>query len=97
MTVACQIVTVQTPAVITATTITITPSLSCTAPCIVSAEITWTNQGEAIGNFTPGITVDGTPSTPYPAQDLGGGLTVTKTFSITGLTAGSHTICPSPN
>ncbi len=96
--------TMATVADIRAQSMTITPSSPCIeGSCSVSVSITWINNGESSGMFTPNILIDGgaTPfSTPYGSQPLaGGGTTVTKIFTITGLTAAGspHGICPNPN
>jgi hypothetical protein len=102
MTITCQDVEVVAPADIVAQSITITPDDPCVeGTCSVDVSVTWINNGGASGIFTPNITIDGdlvTPA-PYDPESLGAGLTVTKTFIVTGLlAAGSpHTICPSPN
>lgn len=61
--------------------------------------LTWTNTGEVAGSFVPSVIVDDGGTT-----DLGIGTTtllpgdmynMEKTLS--GLTSGEHTVCPSPN
>ncbi len=96
MTIACQTVTVITPADITATAMTLDKT-SCIAPCSVVATITWTNNGGTAGTFAPGVTVDGGAPIALPSESLAAGLSITHALSITGLSAGSHSICPSPN
>jgi hypothetical protein len=96
MTIACQTVTVTTPAAITATNMALSTT-SCTEPCSVVATITWTNNGGTEGTFTPGVILDGGIPQTIAAETLAAGGSVTHAFSITGLTAGSHGICPSPN
>lgn len=102
MTISCQNVTVVTPANIIAQSITVTPDIPCIqGSCSVSVSITWINDGGASGSFVPNISIDDTPVTPAPyvSQSLGAGATVTKAFTVTGLTASGspHTICPYPN
>lgn len=93
--------TLLTVANITATNITATPSESpcIEGTCTVSVSVTWTNSGETSGTFTPNISIDTVPVSPepYPSQALGAGLFVTKTFTVSGLTAATHSICPYPN
>lgn len=98
MSIACQTVTVATPAAITATSMTVTP-LTCTEPCNVTASVTWRNNGGTSGTFTPNITIDGVAVTPapYPSESLAAGASITHGFSITALAAGNHAICPIPN
>lgn len=84
-----------TPANIVATAIT--PSVTtCTAPCNMTVDITWKNNGGMSGTFTPTITVNGTP-TAIPQASLGPNLSITKTFSLTGLMTGTYSICSEPN
>lgn len=96
MTIACQTVTVVTPADITATLMALDQT-SCAAPCSVTATITWTNNGGSSGMFIPGVTVDGGVPLTVVARTVAAGATTIVSFSITGLAAGSHSICPSPN
>jgi hypothetical protein len=93
-----QVITVVNPAHITAKTIE-SNQTTCTAPCSVTISVTWENTGDVTGNFVPNITVDGTPATPtYTSEPLAGLATSTvKTFTIPGLTAANHEICPIPN
>jgi hypothetical protein len=91
----CIVVTVKTPADIVATAIT--PAITtCVAPCGTTVDITWTNNGGTTGDFVPKITVNGT-ETPAASESLGAGLSVTKTFTLTNLLAGTITICAIPN
>jgi hypothetical protein len=94
--------TLLTPASIVAQGITITPSNPCIeGTCSVAVSTTWINNGQSSGSFVPNIAIDSTPITPiYGSQSIGAnGGTVTKAFTVTGLTvAGSpHSICPIPN
>lgn len=90
----------QTPSNITATNMTVTRSeIPCRVGiCTVTVDVTWTNNGGISGDFIPNITIDGTPySSPYPLQSLGPGISVVKTFIISGLAVGTRSICPYPN
>ena len=83
------------PANIVATSIT--PSVAtCVAPCNLTVDITWTNNGGTSGTFTPTMTLDGTPVAMAP-EALGAGLSTTKMFTVTGLAAGNHDVCANPN
>jgi hypothetical protein len=81
----------------------ITPTVPCIEGyCVVVTTITWRNNGESTGSFTPSITVVGVPpgiiDETYMSQSLAGGETsASKIFTIIGLTSGSHSICPNPN
>lgn len=72
---------------------------SCTPLCDVSIDITWRNDAVTDTIFVPSMKVDNVTISPaqYPSQTLGPGLSTTKTFTVLGLTAGDHTICPDPN
>lgn len=92
---------VQTPANITATSISAIPShMPCPEGiCTFDVSVTWTNTGGTDGSFVPNITIDGMPTSPiYPLETLAGNNTsVTHGFTVSGLTSGDHTICPNPN
>jgi PKD repeat protein len=78
-------------------TTAITPSATtCTAPCNMTVGITWANNGGTSGTFVPTMTVNGT-STTLPEESLDPSLSVTKTFTLTGLVVGTHVICSKPN
>jgi hypothetical protein len=98
MTVTCAILTVEpltVPANIVATAIT--PSVTtCTTPCNMTVDITWTNNGGTSGTFIPTITVNGTPTT-LPEESLDPSLSTTKTFSLTEVMVGTYNICSEPN
>lgn len=80
------------------TTTSILPSLtSCQALCGLTVDIIWTNQGGGSGTFSPGIQVGSEPVFTLPSVTLAAGASVTKRFTVTGLTAGSYIICPVPN
>ena len=98
----CRSVTIVSPPHIEATTITIDKSVDpCKAgSCTVTVNVTWRNTGGVAGLFTPTITIDGTPVTLTditlnPFETVGD--SVIKTFTLTNLTFGTHTICPVPN
>ena len=98
----CVTVDMLAPANITAMTITATPNVPCLEGiCTVNVSVTWQNNGDVAGGFTPNISIDGTPVSPaiYTSESVGAGLTTTHTFVVSGLTkAGSpHAICPIPN
>lgn len=96
--VACITVTVLTPANITATSIIGTPSDPCIfGSCAVDVSVRWTNNGQATGAIVPNITIDGFAAEPIPSPvDMIGGAILDRAFTVTGLTAGPHDICPSP-
>lgn len=92
---ACVLIAVLTPEDIVATVIT--PSVTtCIAPCDITVDITWTNNGQTAGTFTPTMTVNGTPTALTP-ETLDPGQSITRTFPLTGLTAGTYSICADPN
>jgi PKD repeat protein len=75
----------------------ITPSVTtCVEPCNLTVDITWKNNGGISGTFTPIMTVNGV-ATILPNESLGPGSYITKTFSLTGLTARAYNICSIPN
>lgn len=98
MALACQTVTVSTPAAIVATNMVVSP-LNCVAPCNITVDVTWTNNGGTAGSLVPNITIDAIAVTPapFPAEQLAAGASVTRSFSVTNLAAGPHPICPLPN
>ncbi len=76
-------------------TIIILSKTTCIEPCDLTVDVTWTNTGGVIGIFTPTITVNGLPNV-FHDESLGPGLSVTKTFTVTGLITGHYSICPEP-
>lgn len=72
---------------------------SCTPPCDVSIDITWRNDATTDTIFVPSMKVDNVTISPapYPSQTLGPGASTTKTFTVLGLAANNHIICPDPN
>lgn len=99
MAIPCVTVTVTAaPANIVAASITVSTN-ACTEPCNVTVDVSWNNIGGTAGTISPSITVDGTipAGLPLPEVTLNPGDILTQTFSVTGLTAGTHSICPDPN
>lgn len=89
-----------TPANITATGMTVTPNENpCrTGICTMTVNITWTNNGESTGSFTPAITVSSGTVTPvYSSEQLTASTPVTRTFTVSNMTVGTCSICPNPN
>jgi hypothetical protein len=91
----------ETPANITATSMTVySPSESpCrTGICTVEVSVTWTNNGGLTGSFVPSLTFSGGTVTPtYSSESLNAGAFIAHAFTISNMTAGSHSICPNPN
>lgn len=90
----CQTIIVRSPTNIIATDININKT-TCAAPCDAVVDVTWTNNGGVSGAFIPEITIDGV-SNITSSVTLGPGESATRTFGLTGLTAGVHTICAAP-
>jgi hypothetical protein len=86
---------------ITATAMTITPNENpCrTGICTITVSVTWTNNGESTGSFVPLITVgSGSVSPIYLSEDLDvGEESSAYTFTVSGMVAGTCSICPNPN
>jgi hypothetical protein len=98
MTVTCPTITVTAPPAANITATSITPSVTtCQEPCSLTVSVTWTNQGGTADTFIPNILVDSVAGTPFPSESLNPGASTTHSFSVSGLSHGSHTICPSPN
>ena len=57
--------------------------------------VTWTCI-VGTGTFTPSVIVDSTTYSLAP-ESLSEGSNITKLFTVTGLSAGTHSICPNPN
>lgn len=99
MAIPCVTVTVTAaPENIVATNITVSTN-SCIAPCGVTVDVTWQNNGGIAGIIAPSIKVDDTTPTglPLPEAAIGPGETLTRSFNVTGLEIGAHSICPDPN
>jgi hypothetical protein len=99
MAIPCITVTVTAvPANIIATNITVSTN-ACTEPCGVTVDVIWENSGGVAGTFSPSIKVDDTTPAglPLPEVAIGPGETLTRSFNVTGLIVGSHSICPDPN
>lgn len=100
--ISANLVLLATPANITATNMVITPSATpCIAgTCTVTVDVTWTNTGGTSGTFTPSIKIDTIPlvvTPPLTSVSIGPSGTKLQQFIITGMTTGTHTICPDPN
>ena len=90
-----------------ATAMTITPSETpCrTGICTVLVSVTWANSGQTAGLHDLSITVSGgtpiiTPSSYSSVSFAANGTigdTVIETFTVSGLSADTHSICPNPN
>jgi hypothetical protein len=100
--------TMLTVANIVASGITVIPSDPCIeGTCSVTVNVTWINNGQTAGLHDLSIAVGGgvsiisPPSYSSVAFDANGteGDTVTRIFTVTGLTAAGspHSICPIPN
>jgi hypothetical protein len=91
-----------TPANITATSLTINPyPIPCiSGSCTVTVDVIWTNTGGTSGSFTPSIKIDNISVVIEPPLSLvtvGPSLTASQQFVISGMTTGTHNICPYPN
>lgn len=67
----------------------------CGEPCNVYVAVTWLNYDYSPGQLTPGLIVDGV-LTIFSPVTLRSGDAITLGFDIFGMTAGIHTIQPSP-
>jgi hypothetical protein len=83
------------PADITATAIT-PDFLTCLAPCDMTINITWINNGGTSGDFVPTMIFDGTPAPQLSSESLAAGASVMKSFTVSGLLAGNHTVQATP-
>lgn len=95
----CVIINMLAPANIISTNITPNKT-TCTEPCDLTVDVTWTNIGDVEGMFIPSIKIDGISISPaqYSFESLAAGIESSAyTFTITGLTEGNHTICPDPD
>ena len=74
------------------------PGNICTVPCPSTITVTWTNVAVTNMTFVPSLMIDGSPISPapYSSEILAAGASVTHIFLVTGLTVGSHQICPDP-
>jgi len=78
--------------------ISVTPvSIECQAPCDAVIDITWKNNGNQPGDFTPAIIVSNVRIAPHPTQSLAIGASITKRFTLTGLVAGTYSIESDPS
>lgn len=71
--------------------------IDCTEPCSSIVIVTWQNIGDIEDTFSPTILVDNIVHTVLPSEQLAAGDIVSRTFTISGIEKGSHTICPSPS
>lgn len=99
-------VLVATPADIRAYDMTISPDSPCIqGSCVVTVTVRWQNLGDTAGTFTPSIdvsppgTINGVGGDPDHASQSLSGHTISdyKVFKVRGLTAGTHSICPTLN
>ena len=73
--------------------------------CVVTVTVSWRNYGGTLGTFTPSIdvsppgTINGVSGDPAHISQNLAGLTTSddKVFKVRGLTAGTHSICPTLN
>lgn len=85
---------------VTATNMTITQSENpCrTGVCTITVNVTWTNNNPtSTSSFVPAITVSSGTVTTYSSQTLAADDSITLPFTVSGMTAGTCTICPYPN
>jgi Domain of unknown function (DUF2341) len=92
------------PANIGALSMTISPpsETPCRAGvCTVDVSVTWKNTGGSTGSSNLSITVsNGSPTiTPsvYSSVSFTANQEITKTFTVSNMIAGTHSICPNPN
>jgi hypothetical protein len=65
-------------------------------PCAIEVVVEWQNIGDITGIFTPSIKIDG-DTIQHSSEPLDGSQTVSHSFTISNLMAGSHTIEADPN
>jgi hypothetical protein len=72
-------------------------SVDCQEPCSAVIDVTWKNNGDEPGTLIPKIIVNNLiyPS-QYTATSLAVGASITKTFTLTGLTGGYYTVTTEP-
>ena len=89
----------QTPPNITATSMTITKSENpCrTGICTVTVVVRYSNSGGADDSISPNITIDTIPQTAHADRNVVAGSYIDETFTLSGLSPGTHNICPVPN
>jgi len=92
-------VTMLTVANITATNVTVTTSETpcMTGTCTITVVVRWSNSGQTDGTVIPNIKIDGVSQTPHASRTVPAGGFIDETFTVTGLSAAAHTICPDPN
>lgn len=92
-------VTMLTVANITATSVTVTTSETpcMVGTCTITVVVRWSNSGQTNGTVIPNIRIDGVLQTPHASRTVPAGSFIDETFTVTGLSAAAHTICPDPN
>lgn len=92
-------VTMLTPPNITATDIDITTSETpcMIGSCTVTVVVRWSNSGQTDGTVIPNIKIDNVSQTPHTSRTVPAGGFIDETFTVTGLSAAAHTVCPDPN
>jgi len=92
-------VTMLTPPNITATDVTVTTSETpcMIGSCTVTVVVRWSNSGQTNGTVIPNIKIDNVSQTPHTSRTVPAGGFIDETFTVTGLSAAAHTICPDPN
>lgn len=92
-------VTMLTPANITATDVTVTTSETpcMIGTCTVTIVVRWSNSGQTDGTVIPNIKIDNVSQIPHTSRTVPAGGFIDETFTVTGLSAAAHTICPDPN
>jgi hypothetical protein len=84
---------------VTVTSMSVLPRESpCRAGiCTVDVSVTWTNNGLSTSSFIPSITASSGTVSTQSSQNLEAGGSVTLPFTVSGVTAGTCSICPNPN
>lgn len=71
--------------------------IDCIEPCSTNVIVTWQNIGDTEETFSPTIIIDNIVHTVLPPEQLPAGDIISRTFTVSGLEKGIHTICPSPS
>ena len=89
----------QTAPNIGATAMSISPSETpCrTGICTVTTVVRWSNSGGIDGTVIPNIKIDNISQIAHAPRTVIAGSYIDETFIISGLSAGTHSICPDPN
>lgn len=84
---------------ITATNMTInTSETPCRQGiCTTTVVVRWSNSGETDGTIIPNIKIDDISQIAHVPRTVLAGSYIDETFTISGLSAGTHSICPNPN